>query len=100
MTLPNDSISVTAGSGQIVATHLVSSKEYEVVMPAYSDGHIVGSKAKYAYTLPSQQTGFSANTVHWDLFNNSTAVKIRVLSVLQIPDIVTAVAGTGVSQNW
>jgi hypothetical protein len=100
MALPNDSVNITAGSGVVIATNTVSSKEYEVMMPAYPDGHIVGSKVKYIYSLPSQQAGFSANTVHWDLYNNSTAVKVRVLSIVHIPDVVTAVVGTGVSAQY
>jgi hypothetical protein len=52
----------------------------------------------YFYNLPSQVHVASANTVHWDLFNADSALIVRVLSVKQIPDIVTAV--TGVAFAW
>jgi hypothetical protein len=100
MALPNDSIAVTAGSGQIVATHLVSAKEYEMVMACSPDGHIQGSKVKYCYLFPTQQQS-AANSVAWDIYNNSTAVKVRVISIVQIPDLVTAAgASTGFSCQW
>lgn len=44
MVQPNDSIVVTPGTGATVATHLVSSKEYQVMMLADHLGHILGSR--------------------------------------------------------
>ena len=40
MSQANDSVLVTPGAGATVATHLVSAKEYQVVMVADESGHI------------------------------------------------------------
>lgn len=50
MTQANDSVAVTPGTGATVATHLVNSKEYQVVVLAGDDGHIKGSKDAYVAT--------------------------------------------------
>jgi hypothetical protein len=100
MTLPSDSIAVTAGSGQIVATHLVSAKEYEVIMPADADGHIWGSKSTYFYWIPTQSHQTAANTTHWDIYNNSTTFVVRLLSIEQSPDVATGGVFSGTSIQW
>ena len=96
MTLPN--ASETPSSGGTIATHSVASKEYQVMMQAGPDGHIWGSKPLYLFNIPSQVHVAAANTVHWDLFNADPALVVRVLSILQIPNITTAV--TGVVFDW
>jgi hypothetical protein len=98
MTQSNDSILVTPGSGATVATHLAASKEHQVMMVADDSGHILGTKPTYVYLIPSQVHVAVANTVHWDLFNADAALIVRVLSILQIPNITTAV--TGVVFDW
>jgi hypothetical protein len=99
MALPNDSIAVTPGTGATVATQLVSSKEYQVVMLAMPDGHINGSLPQYRLICPSQAVG--ANKVFLDLFNaTGSGVSIRVLSAYCYVDNDTAVTGTlGVEVN-
>jgi hypothetical protein len=98
MALPNDSILVTPGSGATVATHLINGKECQVILNADEFGHILGSRDTYWYNIPSQVHVASANTIHWDLFNADAALLVRVISIRQIPDIVTAV--TGVAFSW
>jgi len=98
MSLPNDSILVTPGSGATVPTHLVSAKEYEVIMNADEFGHILGSRDTYVYNIPSQVHVAVANTVHWDLFNADAALLVRVISIRQLPNITTAV--TGAAFDW
>jgi hypothetical protein len=98
MTQANDSILVTPGSGATVATHAANSKEHQVIMWADASGHIVGTKPTYFYLIPSQVHVNSANTVHWDVFNADAALIVRVLSILQIPNITTAV--TGIVFDW
>ncbi len=98
MTLANDSISVTPGAGATVATQLVNSKEHQVVMIAAESGHIIGSKDTYFYNIVSQVHVAAANTVHWDLFNNTGSSLVRVVHCRQIPNITTAV--TGVVFDW
>jgi hypothetical protein len=93
VTQANDSILVTPGSGATVATHLAASKEHQVVMVADDSGHIVGSKPTYFYLIPA-----AANAVHWDMFNADATLLVRVTSILQIPNVTTAV--TGVVFDW
>lgn len=93
MALPNDSIAVTPGTGATVATQLVSSKEYQIVMLAMPDGHINGSLPQYRLICPSQAVG--ANKVFLDFFNaTGSGVSIRVLSAYCYVDNDTAVTGT------
>ena len=93
MTQANDSILVTPGSGATVATHLVNSKEHQIVMVADADGHIQGSRPAYRLLLPSQAVG--ASKVYLDLFNATGSGKIiNVLSIYSYVDNDTAVTGT------
>lgn len=99
MALPNDSIEVTPGTGATVATQLVSSKEYQVVMLALPDGNIQGSLPQYRLICPAQAVG--SNKVFLDFFNaTGSGVTIRVLSAYCFVDNDTAVTGTlGVEVN-
>lgn len=93
MTVANDSITVTPGAGATVATHLVNSKEHQVVMVADEMGYIAGSVPRYRLIIPSQAVG--ANKVYMDLFNASGSGKVvRVVSVFAYADNDTAVTGT------
>lgn len=98
MSQANDSILVTPGSGATVATELINSKEHQVMLVADSSGHLLGTKPRYVALIPSQVHVAVANTVHWDLFNADAALIVRVLSILQIPNITTAV--TGIVFDW
>jgi len=90
--------SATLAAGDVIATHSVDAKEHQVTMQADERGHIIGSLPTYHALIPSQVHVAAANTVHWDLFNNDAALVVRVLSILQIPNITTAV--TGVVFDW
>lgn len=93
MAQPNDSIAVTPGSGVLVATQLVNSKEYQVVMLADVDGQIQGSQDAYRLLVPASAVG--ANKVHCDLFNATGSGKtMHIQSAFCYPDIDTAVTGT------
>lgn len=98
MTYANDSILVTPGSGATVATHTAQSKEHQVVMLSDVEGHIYGSHPIYFYTISSTVHVAAANTVMWDIWNGTSSSRVRVMSILQIPNITTAV--TGVVFNW
>lgn len=98
MTQANDSVLVTPGSGATIASHLANGKEHQVMMLADQSGHIWGSKPTYFFLLPSQVHIAAANALHWDIFNADAALIVRVLSILQIPNITTAV--TGVVFDW
>jgi hypothetical protein len=93
MAQANDSIEVTPGTGATVATHLANSKEYQVVMLAHDDGHLIGSSPVYRMLVPSQAVG--ANKVYCDLFNaTGTGKTIHILSAFAFTDNDTAVTGT------
>lgn len=98
MTQANDSILVTPGTGATVATHLANSKEYQVMMQADDSGHIIGSRPVYGYNIASQVHVAAANTVHWDFFNADATLIVKVRSIRQKPNIVTAV--TGIAFSW
>jgi hypothetical protein len=98
MTLAGDSILVTPGTGATVATHTVATKEHQVVMIAAESGHIIGSKDTFFFRVANQVHVAAASTIHFDIFNADATVLVRVVSIRQIPDIVTAV--TGVATNW
>jgi hypothetical protein len=74
VTLANNS-ATTGGSGDVIATHLVSSKEHELVMLATPDGHIVGTEPSYIlYQQPRTLT--AAVTDFFDLFNATGSGKV------------------------
>lgn len=96
MTLANSS--ETPASGGTFATHTAGAKEHQVNMIADESGHILGSKPLYSALIPSQVHVAVANTLHWDIFNADAAFIMRVISILQIPNITTVV--TGVVFDW
>ena len=97
MSLANDSILVTPGSGATVATHLVSAKEHQVVCIAGGRGHIWGTADAFIV-----DSGFSANvaaarTTHFDLFNaTGSGVVLEIHGIFIIPSL-TAVTGIGLT---
>lgn len=74
MALPNDSIDVTPGAGATVATHAVSSKEYQVVMLANPTGNLVGTVP--TYSAWSTKITASANLPYLHVFNASGSGKV------------------------
>lgn len=98
MTLANDSILVTPGSGATVATHSANSKEYQAVMLADSSGHIQGSRELYFTTIWGSVGVAAAQTIHWDLWNGTSSSLIRIVSIKQYISMISAV--TGVVVTW
>lgn len=69
MALPNDSVQkLQDGSGTLIATQLVGTKEYEVDMVAGPAGHILGSRESYLVLATPSVSG-AANFVWFDMFN-------------------------------
>jgi len=99
MAVANDSILVTPGSGATVATHLAGGKEHQVVMLANDQGILVGSRPRYMMVIPNQVHVAAASTIHLDLFNADSTLLVRVVSIRQKPDIVTAVTGVATQFN-
>ena len=92
MAQANDSVLVTPGSGATVATHLVASKEHQVVMVADDSGHIQGSLPTYFYCTPP--IAVWANKLLADLFNATGSGKVMdIRGVWLIPKLDAAVTG-------
>lgn len=98
MSLANDSILVTPGSGATVATELVGGKEHQVMMLADKTGNILGSKDTYIARTGNTIHVAAARTTLFDIFNASGSGKImRVTGVYIIPALA---AVTGVGQTY
>lgn len=75
MALPNDSVQQAEGAGATTATHLISAKEYAVVLQATPTGHIRGSvPGYYLYQVPRATT--AAATDYFDFFNPTGSGKV------------------------
>ena len=92
MTLANDSVLVTPGSGATVATHAVGGKEYQAVMLADADGHIYGTAPAYMFVQVPRVTTAAA-TDFFDLFNATGSGKIvRLRGLYPILEVTAASA--------
>lgn len=92
MAQANDSVTVTPGTGATIATHLVNSKEHQVVIVADASGDIGGNPV-YRMLVPSQAVG--ASKLYVDIFNaTGTGKTMKVLSAFAYVDSDTAVTGT------
>lgn len=92
MTQANDSVLVTAGTGTTIASHLVATKEHQVVMVADDSGHIQGSLPTYFYCSPPIAVGVSK--LHCDIFNATGSGKVMdIRGVWLIPKLDVAVVG-------
>jgi hypothetical protein len=74
MALPGDSITITPGAGATVATETVNAKEYQVVMRAAHNGHILKTLETYYYW--SGINVGAQNKIHLDLFNAAASGKL------------------------
>lgn len=92
MSLANDSVLVTPGSGATIATETIGGKEHQVVIQADSSGHLVGSLPTYLYQTPAAAVG--ASKLYFDLFNAVGSGKvIDVRGIWAIPKTDVAVVG-------
>ena len=92
MTQANDSVLVTPGTGATVATHLVNSKEHQVVMLADESGHIQNSLPTYFYCTPPIAVG--ASKLLADIFNATGSGKVMdIRGAWLIPKLDVAVTG-------
>lgn len=93
MTLPASS--ATLGTGDVIATSTVNSKEYQVVMQARADGHVMGSRPDYLVNFPAATN--TATRELAEIFNAHASTVIRVRGIWIIP---TQTAITGAQQGW
>jgi len=92
MTLPNDSILVTPGSGATVATHLVSSKEYQALVLCDAAGHIIDDPGGvYIASTLAMAKGASRN--YLSLHNGDGALIVDVLGIWVAQEQTGAVTG-------
>jgi hypothetical protein len=97
MTIANDSVAITPGSGATIATHLVSSKEYQVVMLAQPNGQLVGELDSFVASTGNTAHVAAARTTLMDLFNaTGSGAIIRVRGLYLIPTL-AAVTGVGLT---
>ena len=90
MTLPGSS--ETLGTGGVIATHTINSKEYQVVLLADDSGHIQQTVPTYNWWVPSSTT--AANKLFADIFNPSGSGKIiEIRGLWAIPKSDVAVTG-------
>lgn len=98
MALPNDSVAITPGSGATIAAHTISAKEYQVVMMADEDGHLLGSRPTWVASTTNSANVAAARTTFVDLFNASgSGVILHVCAIYVIPALA---AVTGVGLTW
>lgn len=93
MSLPGSSETVSTGG--VIATQTVSGKEYQVIMQARADGHVIGSRPDYLVNFPA-----AANAVNRELaeiFNAHASTVIRIRGIWIIP---TQTAITGAQQAF
>jgi hypothetical protein len=94
----NDSILVTPGSGATVATHLVNSKEHQVVMLSTEAGILYGSEQLYVYSTGNTANVAAARTTFFDLFNaTGSGVVVEIYGIYIIPALA---AVTGIGNTW
>jgi len=92
MTLPNDS-ATTGTSGQVIATHLIGTKEYQVVMLADDSGHLVQTLPSYTFFIKT--SAGAAGKIHFDLFNaTGSGVSVEMRGLWIMPQLLAAVTGT------
>lgn len=94
MTTANNSVQVTPGTGETIATHNPGDgKEYQVVMLAGDKGNIHGTKPSYLFFVPVSAVG--ASKIYFDLFNASGSGKsIEVNGIWAVVKTDVAVTGT------
>ena len=92
MPLAGDSILVTPGTGATVATHIVSSKEHQVIMLADAAGNLLNDPVNvYASSALAMAKAASKNYI--SLFNADAALIVDVLGVWISHEITAAVTG-------
>lgn len=95
MTTANDSILVTPGSGATVATQLVDSKEYQVVIAANSRGMMVGTADTWIANTGNTAHVAAARTTMIDIFNASGSGLTMVIHGIYVIPALAAVTGVG-----
>lgn len=96
MVKPN--ASAASSDGSVVSTHTLDAKEIQAFIRIDDTGHITGSKDTYFYQIPSTVHVAAASAIMWDIWNGDPALLVRIVTILHIPNITTAV--TGIVFDW
>ena len=91
MSLANDTILITPGSGATLAAYSPASgtTRLQVYIPANWTGHLVETEPTYGVMLPTVDS--VANRYHWELFNASSSnLTLLVRSIRGMPSSDTA----------
>lgn len=94
MTIANNSILVTPGSGAEVATHIPpgGTKEHQLFIQVDDSGHLLQTVPTYTAWVPPATVG--ASKLFWTIFNATSSAKIlEVRGVWAIPKSDVAVTG-------
>ena len=97
MTLPNDSVLVTPGSGATIATHTIGGKEHQAVVVVGPSGHIVDSLD--TWYVCADAVAFANNKQMLSIYNGSGSGKILKLRKLFLVNLQLA-AATGVAVRF
>lgn len=98
MSLANDSVTITPGTGATIATHLAGGKEHQVVMISGPRGYIWGGADTYIVDTNFSANVAAARTTHFDLFNaTGSGVIVELIGLFILPSLV---AVTGVGLSW
>lgn len=90
--LPNDS-ATTGAAGNVIATHLVGGKEYQVMMVADDSGHIAQTLPSYTFFIKT--SAGAAAKIHFDLFNGvGSGALIELRGLWLMPQLLATVTGT------
>jgi hypothetical protein len=93
MSLASDGVDITAGTGTTIATQLVGSKEYQVVMLASDSGHVQGTVPTYSFFIKT--SAGAAAKIHFDLFNAVGSGFVLEMRGLWISPQISGTAVTG-----
>jgi hypothetical protein len=103
-----DNVDITPGTGKTIAADDIGGVLVQRVKTTFGTDGVstdvsrlapmpvtqgVDQTLIYFYNIPSQVHVNTVNTIMWDLFNGDATAIVRVLSVLQIPDVSIAVTG-------
>jgi len=102
MTTANDAITVTAGAGTTIATHLAAAKEHQVIVVADDAGHLLGTLDAYvaSYRLATEVAvaalsfAFAANTEKQWATIYHTAAATKTVRVRRVELYLAATAAT------
>lgn len=90
---PNDSVTITPGSGPEIAAHTVAGLTFPVVIPAGPNGHLTDSAPSYIAWANDVTTDNTANVSHFSILNTTTDKIVQLHKLFAVPLQTAAVTG-------